>query len=113
MTNNDNKEKRSHERVDFDHSIVVYKENTNVSIGTLVNISENGLMLFGAPGVVEGNLYPVTIALSSTTVLEMTLECLWISDADSEDKVWSGYVIDQISEEEQDLLNLTVTELLN
>ena len=99
----DHHEQRRSERITAPASVQVLHAEKSQSLGALVNISEDGLMVLGDPGVIVGHTYPIKIPLEERFV-EMRIECLWVSSADADDKIWSGYAIAELPEEGEALL---------
>lgn len=107
--------KRSSERFELTKPLTVKDPLDDSIIGTLVNISADGLMVLGAQKVVDGCVYNVKIDVGTVTsgsqTLHLGLECLWVSEADCESKLWSGYKIIDISSDDKKLLNMIIEQL--
>ena len=108
-------DQRRHTRHTLSHPLVVIDSATEERIGTLVNLSFEGLMLIGSKEVNDGSVYQCHILLnpdaSHTTALNFGIECLWTDEADSEGKYWSGYRIIDLSEENKTVLTNLITQL--
>lgn len=106
-------EKRRHERIQLSSPLKAIDTLSGDCLGLLVNVSFEGLMLIGEKPVVDGAVYQVEIPLGDegAQTLSAGIECLWSSEADSEDKNWSGYRIIDISEDGKLLLEKIVSQL--
>ncbi|WP_096085351.1 PilZ domain-containing protein [Agaribacterium haliotis] len=105
-------ELRKSERHELHKPLLVKNCISAEVLGTLVNLSSEGLMLLGPAEVNEGGVYQVEIAFSDgVSVLTMGLECLWVNPGAEESQVWSGYKIIDISDDAQALLEQCIAQL--
>lgn len=85
------------------------------SVGMLVNLSEDGFMMIGPAVVSEGNIYQLELRLAEeidgSTKIDFAAECLWINTADSEEKLWSGHRIIDISPADQIRISALIDQL--
>ena len=113
---NTHSELRRHPRYSINRPLLVVNTLSAQKLGTLVNLSEEGLMLLGEEALGDGNVYQVSIAVSTgdspEDVINIGIECLWVSAADSEDKVWSGHRIIDISETDQILMSALISQMI-
>lgn len=105
-------EKRRHVRIDITWPLKVIDTMSNESLGLMVNVSRDGMMLIGEKVVVDGAVYQVELHFGGDQdSLKLGIECLWSSEADSEDKSWSGYRIIDMRQEDSGLLNALIDQI--
>lgn len=105
-------DKRRHERVEIARPLKVIDTMSNQSLGLVVNISLEGLMLIGEKAVVDGAVYQVELPVNNgDETLKLGIECLWSSEADSENKNWSGYRVIDICDEDKAALNSLIDQI--
>lgn len=104
------KDKRGHDRIEVSEVIQVVDRHSGNTIGQLVNISEEGLMLQGPALVPENNIYQLSLEFEADSVnaadgpLMIGVESLWCHSASDQAQHWSGFYIIDISE--QDLVRI-------
>lgn len=106
-------EKRRHERFNVSSPLSVVDTISAQSLGVIVNVSVEGMMLLGAKDIVDGAVYQVDIPIEPAEglILSLGIECLWSADADSEGKSWSGFKIIDIGESDKHLLDQLIKQL--
>ncbi|WP_370981278.1 PilZ domain-containing protein [Agaribacterium sp. ZY112] len=104
-------ELRRHERHPIERSLVVKNSLTNKSLGMLVNLSRDGLMLLGATQLNEGGVYQVQMEFPDQALLHLGLECLWLNDSTESDKSWAGFKIIDISPEGRSQLESYISQI--
>lgn len=99
-------EKRRQPRVELSNPLKVIDTMSSESLGLVVNLSADGMMLIGEKALVDGAVYQAEMPLNpdEDATLKVGIECLWVSEADSENKNWSGFKIIDISEEDKTFL---------
>jgi len=106
-------EKRRSERFDVSSPLNVVDTISAESLGIIVNVSAEGMMVLGAKDIVEGAVYQVDVPIASADnrILKLAIECLWSAEADSGGKYWSGYQVIDISEDNRVVLDQLISEL--
>lgn len=101
MISNDNdNDKRSQVRIPVDEEILVRDTVSNLEMGTLANIHQDGFMVISDGGLREDHLYQVVLELGKgKDDVNMGAECLWISETGTGDQVWAGFQIMDVSDE--------------
>lgn len=85
---------RALERYTINCDVDVYDSVRDIYIGRLVNIHAQGLMVIGDVFVEEDNLYELDMHLpSDNQVLKLSVDCLWVREADQIGKYWVGFTI--------------------
>jgi len=110
-----NSDMRKHPRFNLKQPLLVVDDLSGENMGTLVNISQEGMMVFGNKTVVSDGVYHVSMPLKSEAgddiVLSLGIECLWSNADDNDGKNWSGFKIIDISSEQQASLNQMIEQL--
>jgi hypothetical protein len=108
-------EQRRNERHDVNSVLAIQNVMNNDNLGMLVNISSDGFMMIGPASVSEGNIYQLSLTLSESiddsNKIDFAAECLWTNTADSEDKLWSGHRIIDVSDDDQKRINALIEQL--
>jgi len=95
---------RSHDRIEISEVIRVINRQTGDSIGQLVNISEEGLMLQGPDPIPENGIYQLSLEFEADSAsaadgpLMIGVESLWCHSSSDQAQHWSGFYIIDISE---------------
>ncbi len=107
-------DQRRHTRYPLNRPVFVVNTVSSERLGTLVNVSEEGLMVFGDQPVRDGHVFQVNVTDEATSehILYLGIECLWTNDADTESKIWSGYRIIDISDTDKELLSALIAQLM-
>lgn len=93
-------DKRSQVRIPVDEEIFVRDTVTNLELGTLANIHDEGFMVISDGGLKEDHLYQVVFELGGGKgEINLGAECLWISETGTGDQVWAGFQIMDVSDE--------------
>ena len=104
------KDNRGQERIEVSEVIRVVDRQTGSTIGQLVNISEDGLMLMGAEPVPENSIYQLSLEFAADSAsaaggpVMVGVESLWCHSSSDQAQHWSGFYIIDISE--QDLVRI-------
>lgn len=94
-------ENRSSPRKQLNEHIDVLDINSEKPLGTLVNISTGGFMLFSNNPLDTNRLFQVRLLIPESVVgetLELGAESLWCSDASDSGGYWTGFQIIDISD---------------
>ncbi len=82
-------------------------------LGLLVNISRDGLMLFGRNNLKEGCLYQLELdapaIFKGLNPLYIGAECLWVKAEDDDPHSWAGFHIIDMSQEAADAVHMLIT----
>jgi len=103
----DSTEQRKKRRVAIAERVDVTDAYSGNTLGQLVNLSIDGLMLVGPGFIRPGTLYQLRIPLdmqANAQVLLVGAECLWCQDANESGAYWSGFQIIDISPEPRQAL---------
>ena len=104
------KDNRGQERIEVSEVIRDVDRQTGSTIGQLVNISEDGLMLMGAEPVPENSIYQLSLEFAADSAsaadgpVMVGVESLWCHSSSDQAQHWSGFYIIDISE--QDLVRI-------
>jgi hypothetical protein len=104
-------EQRRGPRIQIEEQVEVSDTNSGRTLGQLVNLSSEGLMLVGANCVAPGTVYQLSVPLNSSAKVEPLLigaESLWCSDANDSGFYWTGFQIIDISPEHRAVLQRIV-----
>lgn len=97
-------EMRRHSRVEVSEVIRVVDRQTDMYIGRLVNISEEGFMLLGSQFVSENNILQLSLEFASgensTSPILIGVESLWCHSSNDQTQYWTGFYIIDISDED-------------
>ena len=108
-------EQRVHQRFELNRPLTVRNAITQDLLGTVVNLSRDGLMLLGSVQVHDSGVYQVEIPLSNQgaqpIVLVMGIECLWVNGGERDEKIWSGFKVIDIDDNNQHLLDECIKSL--
>jgi len=100
------KDNRAQNRIEVSEVIHVIDRQTGNTIGQLVNISEEGLMLQGPEPVAENGIYQLSLEFEANSAsaadgpLMIGVESLWCHSSSDQAQHWSGFYIIDISEQE-------------
>lgn len=114
LRSHEHADKRQSERFIAKNPLIVSDFISNTVLGSLANISRDGLMLLGEREIKEGGVYQVTIAVDHCVAedeLALGIECLWTSAAGTGGSQWSGFRIIDISDANQKILKDLISQL--
>ena len=101
---NSTQEMRGHSRVEVSEVIRVVDRQTDMELGRLVNISEEGFMLLGSDPVAENTILQLSLEFDSgenqTAPILIGVECLWCHSSSDQKQYWAGFYIIDISDED-------------
>lgn len=104
------KDNRGQNRIEVSEVIRVTDRQTGSTIGQLVNISEEGLMLLCPKPVPENSIYQFSLEFAAGSdcaadgPIMIGVESLWCHSSSDQTQHWSGFYIIDISD--QDLLRI-------
>lgn len=85
---------RALERHTITCDVDVYDSVRDIYLGRLVNIHAQGLMIIGDILLEEDKLYDLDMHLPlDNQVLKLSVDCLWVREADQVGKYWVGFTI--------------------
>ena len=92
-------EMRSQERIEVRRNVRVLDQRTGSELGSLVNYSEDGMMIMGSCPIDENRIYQVRLEFGDTSTLpiELGIESLWTQANPEQDCHWTGFYIIDIS----------------
>ena len=97
--------KRTSDRLTIHHCINVRNLGSGQTMGEVVNLTPEGLMLVSDEAIAGNTIYQVEFVLPqpilSLSHIELGIECLWCRQADTSDRYWSGHQIIDASVEAQ------------
>ncbi|UTW44478.1 PilZ domain-containing protein [bacterium SCSIO 12696] len=104
---NQNPERRRLERHEVNGQVDALDRITGQTIGRLVDIHSEGLMLITSSAVEVGNIYQLSLKKDGNIWLDVGVDCLWKNPANGEDRYWAGFrVIDATDDALAELENL-------
>lgn len=84
-------------RHDIGGIVDVFDANYNVSLGRLVNIHEEGLMVMGDIHWQDEKIYQIDLHLpeliDGRSIIHLGVDCLWSRASDDNTKHWAGCLI--------------------
>ena len=98
-------EHRGQQRIEVPEVIKAVDRQTGKTVGQLVNISEDGLMLLSPEPVPENSIFQLSLefAASSTSASDgpvlIGVESLWNNSSSDQSQHWVGFCIIDISEQ--------------
>ena len=100
------KEMRKTERFDVTAVVRIIDIPTGRDIGQLVNISEEGIMMLGSQPIPENSIMQLALVFDcesgSTPDINIGVESLWSQSSAEESSHWTGFLIIDISEQDQE-----------
>lgn len=96
-----NADRRSLPRYQLDARIEVINQTSGTTLGTLVDIHLEGLLLMGAEQLQSDHLYQIKLMLggsdSNLEPIEFGIDCLWARAMAQEGRFWAGCRIIDVS----------------
>ena len=97
------KQDRRHQRYELQQPIPVIDQQTGASMGALVNITIEGLMVMANSELESNRLYQLALQLpepvNGFSSIELGVDCLWSRGADQVQRYWAGFQIIDASQE--------------
>ena len=97
---------RGQKRIEVSEVIKVVDRQTGNTVGQLVNISEDGLMLLSPEPVPENSIFQLSLEFSANSAsaadgpLMIGVESLWNNSSSDQSQHWVGFYIIDISEQD-------------
>ncbi len=108
-------ENRSKERVDVPQLVAVFDSLSDIELGTIVNLHEEGFLLIGSGVVGDNRVYQLRFEFSDpvddVTNISIGAECLWTNETGSGDKIWAGFHIIDISESDKTIISHLIHQI--
>jgi len=104
-------ERRRLPRHQLDQQVELIDQVNGASLGVLVNIHMEGLLMMGDLSMKPDHLYQVQLQSVSSShpfdAVELTMDCMWTRAMGQQDRVWAGcQIIDLSFENRQRLAQL-------
>lgn len=99
-------EHRDQQRIEVSEVIMVVDRQTGKTVGQLVNISEDGLMLLSPAPVPENSIFQLSLEFAANSgsavddPLMIGVESLWNNSSRDQSQHWVGFCIIDISEQD-------------
>lgn len=111
----DEENRRGKQRAEIQKDVVVTDVLRNLEIGTLANIHCEGFMIIGGREVRENCLYQLAFDLefeqNKGQKVMLGAECLWLSETGSDEQIWAGFQIIDISEADLNIISMLMEAL--
>ena len=109
------KQQRTEPRINIQRCINIHNTLTEHSMGELVNLTAEGMMLISAQPIISNAVYQVELTLPSATAgatsITLGIECLWCQQTKGHQHYWSGHqIIDASPGAEQAIKHLIQRE---
>jgi hypothetical protein len=94
---------RGQQRIEVSEAIKVVDRQTGNTVGQLVNLSEDGLMLLSPKPVPENSIFQLSLEFAENSPsaadgpLMIGVECLWNNSSSDQSQHWVGFYIIDIS----------------
>ena len=119
MDNSSFESRRKHPRHTLRNTVTVVDKNSGKTLGTIANLSQEGIMLVNNHPLESDNIYQVRLCIAEGVLadekpvtLEMGIDCLWVSPAgDTASTYWSGCQIIDISDSASTLIEQIIERL--
>ena len=107
-----NSEHRHQHRMDIQDELSITDAKTGISLGMLANLSVEGLMIASQEPIALNTKFHLNVPLSAEGVddasIIVTAESLWSEDVSGSGTYWTGFHIENISAEHQEILTKIV-----
>lgn len=78
-------------------TIMVYNTMTGQELGSLANITSDGLMLVSKADIETNRIYQISLqlpfAIEDSNSIDIVIDCLWSNTSESADLYWAGCAI--------------------
>ena len=97
---------RGQQRIEVSEVIRVVDRQTGRTVGQLVNISEDGLMVQSPEPVAENSIFQLSLEFEESSAsategpLMIGVESLWCNSSSDQSQFWVGFYIIDISEQD-------------
>lgn len=106
---------RKRPRLPTNQDVSIYDSIRDISLGKLVNIHEEGLMLISGSAVAVNHLYQFELrmanAIDGKDRIKIGAECLWINETGTDEHYWAGFQIIDVAEHDRPIISQLVEEL--
>ena len=89
--------RRQQQRFEPQQPIAVINMNTQKKMGTLVNITTEGLMLMSDAAINSNRIYPISLilpdAISGQKQVDLGVDCLWSRSEVEYQRYWAGFQV--------------------
>lgn len=113
-TNALSENQRRHVRIHLRHPVSALDLMTGRSIGEVVNITTEGLMLVMEESLESGGIYQLTLnlpeAVNGQNVINLGVECLWSNQAAVAKRFWAGFQIIDVSADAEKLITSLIDQ---
>lgn len=111
--------RRKHPRHTLRNTVTVVDTNSGKTLGTIANLSQEGIMLVHNHPLESENIYQIRLCIAEGLMndekpidIEMGIDCLWVSPAgDTASTYWSGCQIIDISDDASALIEQIIQHL--
>lgn len=111
--------RRKHPRHSLRNTITVLDKNTGEVLGSIANLSEEGILLVNNEPLESDNIYQIRLKIAAgilqdnqSAEIDLGIDCLWISPAKSAASTyWSGCQIIDASDEAFALIKQIIDKL--
>lgn len=90
-------ETRREKRHTITQTIIAFDTMTNQELGSLANLTSDGMMLVSKQEIEANRIYQVSLQLpfsiDGTECIDIVVDCLWSKRADSQELFWAGCAI--------------------
>ena len=99
-------EHRGQQRIEVSEVIKVVDRQTGHTVGQLVNISEDGLMLLSSEPIPENSIFQLSLEFAANSAsaadgpVMIGVESLWSNSSSDQSQHWVGFYIIDISEQD-------------
>lgn len=105
-------EKRKSSRKIVDEVLEVRDQITGTQLGSIVNISTEGLMLLSQEPIVTGSVYQLEVELmgpdGDSKLLAFGAEAVWTTEASQPESYWTGFRIIDISSNDVSMIDALI-----
>jgi hypothetical protein len=99
--------RRKHPRHTLRDSVSVVEQGSDLPLGVVVNLSQEGIMLVNSQPLQSDSLYQIRLNISNGVIqgvddctIDMGIDCLWTNPAEGKASMyWAGCQIIDISDE--------------
>lgn len=90
-------ETRREKRHTITQTIIAYDTMTSQELGSLANLTSDGMMLVSKQEIESNRIYQVSLQLpfsiDGNECIDIVVDCLWSKPADSHELFWAGCAI--------------------
>lgn len=101
-------------RKKVDEPLEIFNAITNASLGSLVNITVEGFLLYSKTAITTGSIHQFVMPLPRTIdnydKVSFGAEAVWTSTLEETNSHWSGFHIIDISDQERDVIGKLIED---